>query len=106
MRADGPDRPTEHRVWLALWWLMVAVFVALLAMCGFWIVTLGFAGAIAQGRFHIVVFAAIIAAILILGRFTMRSLTGGHAFDRRNAELMDVSRPNWFMRMVRRDRGG
>lgn len=103
--ANGADsHSNEDRVWLALWRLTVAVFVALLALCGYWIVSLGFEGAIAQGRFHYVLFAAIIAGILILGRFTMRSLTGGIAVDRRNAGLMDVSRPNWFMRMIRRDR--
>lgn len=56
---------------LLFWRLTVAAFVALLALCGYWIVSLGFEGAIAQGRFHYVLFAAIVAGILILGRFTI-----------------------------------
>jgi hypothetical protein len=106
--ADQPPQDTnaERRRWRSAWRLTVLAFIALLAACAYWIVSPGFAQALATIQFQWAAFAAVLAGILVLGRFTVRALTRGIAFDRRNATTMDLSRPGWFMRWARRDRDG
>jgi hypothetical protein len=107
------DRPPQHlnvdsgrerRSWLLAWRFAALAFLLLLAACAYWIITLGFFQAIAEVRFQWAVFGAVLTGILLLGRFTVRALTRGIAFERRNATLMDLFRPGWFMRRTRRDR--
>jgi hypothetical protein len=103
--SDGPESDPEPirefrgQGWYNVWGLLLAVFIGLLCACLYWIVTLGFRGALDNAHFGYEAFFAIVLGVVLIGRWSVpRLLLDAPKIDPRNADLMYTWRPGWFFR--------
>lgn len=94
-------QPLSARPPSRLWQLAAPLFVVLLAVCAYWLVTLGPPAAFADPRFGYLGFAALILGACLIARWMMRPLFEGSLIDPRNAGLMRTLRSGWFLRQAR-----
>ena len=85
--------------WFNIWGVLLLVFVGLLCLCGYWIVSLGLWAALDKSEFGYAVFFAVFLAICLIGRWSIPyALLKGPTIDPRNADLLRMFRPGWFFR--------
>src|SRR5437660_10449426 len=90
------DQTIPGRGWLGLWRLLIVLLALLLSLCGYWIMTRGFANAFYSDEFLLTLIVAIVVLLCIGARVMMRMLRSGTFIDSRN--FIDMSRSQRFRR--------
>lgn len=96
-----PIRKFRGRGWFNIWGILLLVFVGLLGVCGYWIVSLTLWGAFDKYQFGYAAFFAAILGVCLIGRWSIPYLLEGPSVDPRNADLMRIPRTGWFFRKRR-----
>jgi hypothetical protein len=100
-RTDSEPEPIKEfrgHGWFNVWGLLLAVLIGLVCACIYWIVRLGFWGALDNAQFGYEAFFAAALGILLIGRWSVPDLlVNGPTIDPRNANLFRrLSRRWWF----------
>jgi hypothetical protein len=99
--ASEPEPIKEFRGqgWSNVWGVLLAVFLGLVCACVYWIIRLGFRGALDNAQFKYEAFFAAVLGVCLIGRWSVPYLLlNASTIDRRNAGLMNMSRSGWFFR--------
>src|SRR5207253_2959233 len=92
----GGHQARRDHGWRGAWGLLIALFVVLAAVCGYWLITLGAAKAFERGEFVVTLILAILVLICIGARLMVRMLRAGTVIDNRN--FIDLSCSQRFRR--------
>jgi predicted exporter len=99
-----PIRQFRGQGWFNVWGVLFGVFVGLLCACAYWIVQLGFRGALDNSHFGYEAFFAAILGVVLIGRWSVpRLILDASSIDPRNAALMYRWPRGWFSRRWLRD---
>ena len=94
--SSAARRPRPAGGWLGPWGLLPLLLVALLGICGYWIVTLGgLRAAFADDQFRFWAIMALLVAVAVAMRIGVRRWQDGIVIDKRN-DLATMRRSEWF----------
>jgi hypothetical protein len=94
-----PIKEFRGRGWFNIWGVLLLLFVGLLGMCGYWIMSLGLWGALDNNQFAYAAFFAAILGICLIGRWSVpNALLNAPSVDPRNADTLRMFRPGWYFR--------